>query len=86
MLVSNMSRSIRSPHGRQLLATGLVSAALIWAQTGVAQSGGPFARFFGSWRGSGQVIGADGNHERITCRAHYVISENGGALSQALSE
>jgi hypothetical protein len=84
MSLFGISRSIGAHHGRRLLAAGLVSTALIWAQIGMAQSGGPFAGLSGGWRGSGQVVGADGNHERITCRAHYAISENCGALSQTL--
>jgi hypothetical protein len=66
------------------LAASLAGIMLIWPQIGIAQSDGPFARFVGSWRGSGQVVGTNGNRERITCRANYSVSENGEALTQTL--
>jgi hypothetical protein len=84
MSMFSISHSPRSPRAGRLMAAGVVGVALIWAQTGMAQSGGPFAKFAGSWRGSGQVVGTDGNQERITCRARYTIDHNGGALSQSL--
>jgi hypothetical protein len=84
MSISCNSRSSRSPYGTLLLAAGLVGTALLWPQIGAAQSSSPFAKFSGAWRGSGQVVGTDGNHERITCRATYAVSQNGGALSQTL--
>ena len=83
MSVSSASR-IRSSRLRLPLAASLVGAILIWPEAGIAQSNSPFAKFSGSWRGSGQVVGADGKHERISCRATYVISEEGKALSQSL--
>src|SRR6266851_4647337 len=81
---ANVPSYRRFPRRGLVLASALVGAALLWPQTGMAQSGSPFDRFSGAWRGSGQVIGVDGNREHITCRAHYAISENGGALSQTL--
>jgi hypothetical protein len=84
MSIFNVSGTSRSPRRSLLLAIGVVAAVLVQPQIGTAQSDGPFARFVGSWRGSGQVIGKDGNHERITCRASYSVSESGAALSQTL--
>ena len=84
MSIFSVSRSIRSSRRAWLLAAGVGIAALAWAQIGLAQSGGPFGAFAGGWRGSGLVVGADGNHERITCRARYLISESGRALSESL--
>jgi hypothetical protein len=72
------------PGGRALLAAGILSLALIWAQVGIAQSGSHFVKFAGSWRGSGQIVGTSGSHERISCLARYAIDQNGGALSQSL--
>jgi hypothetical protein len=69
---------------RGLLAASLAGAALLWPQIGMAQSEGPFANFVGSWRGSGEVVGTDGNRERISCRANYTVSESGEALTQTL--
>ena len=84
MPISHMSRTKRSVSRGLLLAVGVAAFLLVHPQIGTAQSGGPFAKFVGSWRGSGQVIGTDGNHERITCRADYVLSQGGAALSQTL--
>jgi hypothetical protein len=66
------------------LAASLAGAMLLAPQAGMAQEAGPFAMFAGSWRGSGQVVGTDGNQERLTCRAHYSIPPSGAALSQSL--
>ena len=66
------------------LAGSVASAMLLWPLTGLAHSDSPFASFLGSWRGSGQVVGADNKRERITCRANYSISEKGDALTQTL--
>jgi hypothetical protein len=84
MPIIGPSQSNRILVADRLLIAGVVSIVLVCAQAGMAQESGPFAKFSGSWRGSGQVIGADGNQERITCRARYEISHNGGALSQTL--
>ena len=62
----------------------VVSAAVLWPLAGMAHVDGPFASFSGSWKGSGQVIGTDNKHERIACRASYLISEKGDALTQTL--
>jgi hypothetical protein len=66
------------------LVTGTIIAILAIPQSGEAQSGGPFASFIGSWRGGGQVVGRNGNRERIACRGSYTVSEKGEALSQRL--
>ena len=60
------------------------SVAVLWPHTGVARSEGPFSRFSGAWRGSGEVVGSDGTRERIACRANYDIASGGAALSQSL--
>jgi len=51
----------------------------------MAQLDGPFEKFSGSWRGSGQVVGADGHREQIQCRAGYSQSKNGAAIAQTLA-
>lgn len=84
MSIGNMARTKRSLSRGLLLAFGVAAAVLVQPQIGTAQPDGPFARFVGSWRGFGQVIGRDGNHEKITCRASYSESENREALSQTL--
>jgi hypothetical protein len=57
---------------------------LLAPQAGIAQSIGPFAKFDGSWRGSGYVLATDGARERIACRASYSIPPSGAAVSQSL--
>ena len=84
MSVISMVRLHRSSHGSSLLAASVV-ALLLGAPLAAAQpAAGPFTKFDGSWRGSGQVIGSDGKHEKISCRAHYSIPPSGNALSQSL--
>ena len=84
MSLSDVSSSSPLLLGGLLLSAGLSGTTLLWPQTGMAQSQSIFGQFSGSWRGSGEVIGTDGNHERIICRATYSVGENGGSLSQTL--
>jgi hypothetical protein len=84
MSISSVSQSNRFFVRGLLLAAGLAGAPLLWPAAGMAQAVGPFSKFDGSWQGSGEVVGADGRHERITCRAEYSIQEGGAALSQSL--
>jgi hypothetical protein len=67
-----------------LLAAGFAGATLLSPQIAAAQSGSPFAKYVGSWRGSGEVIEGEGAHERITCRANFVLSSGGKAVTQTL--
>ena len=84
MSIISMVRLDRSSHGSRLLAAGVI-AVLLGSQFAAAQpAGGPFTRFDGSWKGAGQVVGSDGKHEKISCRAHYSIPPSGNALSQSL--
>jgi len=84
MTMPNKSHFPAAPLPGLLLAAALAGAALLSPAAASAQSASPFAGFAGNWRGSGEVIGADGNREPIRCRATYEISENGGALTQTL--
>ena len=73
-----------SQFGRAVTAAG-VSAALIFSvATGLAQSGGPFAGFDGSWSGSGSVTLSNGATEHIRCKADYKVAASGMGLKQAL--
>ncbi|MGA2042135.1 MAG: hypothetical protein ABSG83_02065 [Roseiarcus sp.] len=54
------------------------------AVTANAQSTSPFAKFFGTWRGVGSVLMADGSDEKIRCTATYSAESGGRSLSQAL--
>ncbi len=49
-----------------------------------AASLGPFQRFVGDWTGGGQVVGSNGDRERIRCRARYSESEQGESLNQSI--
>jgi hypothetical protein len=70
---------------RSSLLRGLLASALVlWPLVGMAHSDGPFSRFSGNWRGSGQVVGTNGHREQITCRAGYSLSDSGEALTQTL--
>lgn len=49
----------------------LVSAFHIPLPSALAQAGGPFAEFTGSWSGSGMLRPQNGTAERIRCNANY---------------
>ncbi len=49
-----------------------------------AEARGPFALMAGRWIGSGTIDLPGGSHERIHCRASYVVSPSGTALNQVL--
>jgi hypothetical protein len=66
------------------LAAILIAGAVLWPQVGSAHSGSPFAEFSGSWKGAGQVVGVNGNAEKIRCRADYSTSASGESLTQSL--
>ena len=84
MTMPSVSRFGASLLAGPLLATGLAGATLPQSSIASAQTASPFANFEGKWTGSGEVIGADGNRERIRCRASYELSQNGDALTQTL--
>lgn len=66
-----------------VLALAVGGASALWpGQAAAAIS--PFALFLGNWTGDGQVIGANGDRERIRCRANYDESKQGEALSQTI--
>ena len=68
------------------LSAAIFAAGLMLSPaTGAAQSRDPFARFLGSWRGAGFVVGTDGNRTRIVCRASYAVTDSRESLSQTLT-
>jgi hypothetical protein len=83
MPIPDVAGYVRGFFGTRLLAASIMALVAL-PQLVAAQSTGPFAKFDGHWRGSGQVTGLDGRHERITCRAAYSIPPSGAALSQSL--
>jgi hypothetical protein len=82
--MSRLFRRCSRAQSGALLAFMIVASGALGAQGGMARSSNPFAPFFGSWRGSGHVMGSDGHSERISCRATYSESNGGQALSQSL--
>jgi hypothetical protein len=64
-------------------AVAVAAAAAVWS-TQSAAAASPFQAFVGEWTGSGQVVGANGNRERIRCRASFAESQRGEALSQTI--
>ncbi len=69
---------------RMTLALGLASALLSPIRVSALEAGGPFAKFIGSWRGSGEVASSDGTREPIHCRANGSVSGRGETLMQTL--
>jgi len=84
MSKSSLSDPKRRYRPASLLAAGIASAMLLWPGIGMSETGGPFAAFLGSWRGSGQATIKDGHRERITCRAKYTGSDSGESLTISL--
>jgi hypothetical protein len=66
------------------LAVGLAGAVSLSPPIAEAQNASPWVKFLGNWRGSGEVIEADGTREHISCRAKYSASSGGEALTQSL--
>ncbi len=67
-----------------LAAIFFAGAVAALPQSGSAQATGPFAGYDGEWQGTGRVVGANGNAERIKCRANYKVSPDGSGLGQSL--
>jgi hypothetical protein len=70
-------------HRLFLPAVGLASL-LTCSSLASADTGGPFAKFLGNWRGSGTVVSKSAGRERINCRADYSGSEGGEGVTQNL--
>jgi hypothetical protein len=73
-----------SHFGRAATAAGVGAVLILSAATGLAQSGGPFAGFDGSWSGNGTVALSNGTTENIRCKADYKVAAGGMGLKQAL--
>ncbi len=65
---------------------GFLMAALAGAvsPSAAAAGGGPFSVFVGDWTGDGEIVGANGTHERIRCKATYTEAEVSHGLSQSI--
>lgn len=73
---------VRPPVSASLVVAVVVGAAALSPRS--AEAASPFQPFVGAWTGGGQVIGSNGSRERIRCRANYVESKGGEALSQTI--
>jgi hypothetical protein len=62
----------------------VVAACFTVAERPAFASDGPFAGLSGSWSGAGSVALPNGAHERIRCRATYVVGSSGSSLQQSL--
>lgn len=71
------------PVASLIAAASFVSFVALSSTSSLAQSG-PFAGLDGAWNGTGTVTLADGNSERIRCRATYRVGGGGAALQQTL--
>ena len=68
-------------------AAALRAAILVLALVNAPQSDaqqGPFAGLGGAWSGGGFLKSANGQRERLRCRANYNVSESGTRLQQSL--
>lgn len=69
--------------GYALAAAAVVAAFLLPVTRAHAQRG-PFANLAGGWSGSGFITRANGQRERLRCRATYSVGGAGTQLSQNL--
>jgi len=81
---SSIGAARRSLIGATVVAAGFASALALAPQGAAARIEGPFAKFSGAWRGGGEILGANGAREPISCRAKYEVTESGVGLSQSL--
>lgn len=66
MLLSLMYRKART-------FAGVFIAFLLLASSSHAQNVNPFSKLGGSWSGSGTIIMASGEKEKILCRSGYIV-------------
>jgi hypothetical protein len=74
--------SFRAPPPLRTFALALAVGLIAAAPVGLAA--GPFQSFIGGWSGVGQVVGSNGHHEEIRCRAEYSEAKGGEALNQTI--
>lgn len=60
------------------------AAILVAAGAPAIAQDNPFGGLSGNWSGSGTIKMADGNNERIRCRAAYAVKDGGVVLTQDL--
>jgi hypothetical protein len=80
----SLSHSARRQWKRSLIALFCCAQVMLFAVAANAQSTGPFAKFYGTWRGVGKVLMTDGSGDKIRCNATYSTEAGGRSVSQAL--
>lgn len=68
---------------RTIVLTGVAFLA-VFSMPSASHGQGPFAGLSGSWSGSGTIVTANGERERISCRATYNVGGGGTTLEQSL--
>lgn len=68
---------------RTIVLTGVAFLA-VFSMPSAGHAQGPFAGLSGSWSGSGTIVTANGDRERISCRATYNVGGGGTTLEQSL--
>ena len=66
------------------VALGFVLAALSLSPAAPADSGHPFERYLGEWRGAGKIETVKGDTDTLACSATCEESEGGKALAQSI--
>jgi hypothetical protein len=61
-----------------------ILAVMLAASRSEAAAPSPFRNFIGQWTGAGEIVGSNGHHESIRCRAEYSEARGGAALNQAI--
>lgn len=68
---------------RRFIWLGALAVLAFGTATSSAYAG-PFSGLAGTWSGSGHISLANGTRERIRCRAHYAVGNDGTMLQQSL--
>jgi hypothetical protein len=67
-----------------VLRDAVLIAAFALPSSFALADGGPFEDYAGAWTGGGSITSSNGNTERIRCRAHYYVAQEGRDLNQQL--
>jgi hypothetical protein len=78
-----MSLEASTRRGSRLRAV-LLAAFVAAPVSAVCAEEGPFEPFAGPWAGTGVISVASGPSERIRCRVHYYVAQEGRDLNQQL--
>lgn len=69
---------------QHVLGVGLLAGALALGSAAAAQAASPFNELGGSWSGSGRIRLANGDNERLRCRAYYTPRSGGSRMGMAI--